>query len=228
MTKSHPPMTDQDLHSSAKALSRSPTFPPGRLTLLTALGAASGSLPLPVLPGRLVTNIRGAIAFDVARQHGLSLTAEARRALARASSVDPTRAQLIGIVSWTARRLLRRVSPLWVLAPALSAIETFALGHLMNRYLEEARTHRGIRIETDEARHIRRIVEQSLLKTLSPEIVVSQEPRADYPHGDERDDLTRLIDWTLLTTASFPSYLLRRLDASFEAVIRESKNAPSE
>jgi hypothetical protein len=219
-----------DVTTSAadRALSRSPTFPPGRLGLLTVLGAASGSFPLPFVPGRLVANVRGAIAFDVARQHGLNLTKDARRILSMADSADPKRARLIGLASWALRRVLRRVGPLWVLGPGISAIETFALGHLLNRYLEEARVHGSIRIESDEALRIRRIIDQSLLMTLSPDIVVPHEQRPDYPPGDDqRDDLTRILDWTLLSTASFPSYLLRRLDASFERVLRDRKNTES-
>lgn len=219
---------NESVTSTAKetsSLSRAPTFPPGRLGLLTLIGAASGAVPIPFLPGRMVTNVRGALAYDVARQHGLSLSRDARRVLSTADSSDPRRARLIGLATWAAGRLLRRVGPLWVLSPAAAAIETFALGHLLDRYLEEARTHHGIRIETEEALRIRKIIEQSLMQTLSPHVVVPDESRSDNPPGeDQRDDATKLVDWALLSTASAPSYLLRRLDASFDAVVRNLKN----
>ena len=207
-------------------LSRAPTFPPGRLGLLTILSAASGAVPLPFVPAQMLSNVRGAIVYDVARQHGLSLSKDARRALSVADSTNPRRARLISIATWAASRLLRRVGPLWALSPAAAAIETFTLGHLLDRYLEEARTDHGIRIEADEAKRIRRIIERSLVQTLAPDIVVTRENRADNPPGeDQRDDLTRLLDWALLSAASSPAYLLRRLDAAFDRVIRETKNA---
>lgn len=207
------------------SLSRAPTFPPGRLGLLTLMGAASGAVPIPFIPSRMVTNLRGAIVYDVARQHGLSLTNDARRVLSMADSNNPRRARIKGLASWAAGRVLRRIGPLWVLSPAVSAIETFALGHLLDRYLEEARTHHSIRIETDEALRIRRIIERSLLQTLSPDVVVAGEGRPDHPPGeDQRDDVTRLVDWALLSTASLPSYLLRRLDAAFDRVLRDLEN----
>lgn len=207
-------------------LSRAPTFPPGRLGLLTILGAASGAVPLPFIPARMLSNVRGAIVYDVARQHGLSLSNDARHVLAVADSTDPRRARLIGLATWAASRLLRRIGPLWVLSPAMAAVETFALGHLLDRYLEEARTGHGIRIEADEAQRIRRIIDRTLVQTLAPDIVVTRDSRADNPPGeDQRDDATRLVDWALLSAASSPAYLLRRLDAAFDRVVREAENA---
>lgn len=204
------------------SLTRNPTFPPGRLSVLTMVGAASGAVPIPFIPGRMLTNVRGAIAYDVARRHGLSLTTDARRVLAAADSSDPRRAKLIGLASWAAGRILRRFGPLWIVSPAASAIETFALGHLLDRYLEEARTHHSVRIEADEALRIRRIIDKSLLQALSPQISVPQEDRPDNPPGeDQRDELTKLVDWTLLSAASLPSYLLRRLDSAFERILAD-------
>lgn len=220
-------MNDAVAHSgNGHALSRAPTFPPGRLGLLTLVGAASGAVPVPFLPSRMVRNVRGAIAYDVARQHGLSLSKDARRILSSADSQNPRRARILGLATWAASRLLRRVGPLWVLSSTASAIETFALGHILDRYLEEARTHHSIRIEAEEALKIRRIIERSLAQTLSPDTVVPPESRPDNPPGeDPRDEVTRLLDWALLSTASFPSYVLRRLDASFERVLRDLENS---
>jgi len=174
----------------------------------------------------MVSHVRGAIAHDVARQHGLGLTSDARRILSTASSADPRRARLIGLATWLTSRVLRRVGPLWALSPAAAAIETFALGHLLDRFLEEARSHHGIRIEADEALRIRRIIDKALVLTLTPDIVVPKASRADNPPGeDQRDDMTKLTDWALLSTASSPAYLLRRLDAAFDRAIREAENA---
>lgn len=218
-------MNDAVTSMGRGTLTRAPTFPPGRLGLLTLMGAASGAVPLPFLPDRLISNIRGAVVHDVARQHGLNLSNDARRVLSVANCANPRRARLIGLATWAASRLLRRFSPLWVLSPAASAIETFALGHLLDRYLEEVRSLRGIRIEADEAQRICRIIEKSLAQTLAPDVVVPTDSRADNPPGeDQRDDVTRLLDWALLSTASTPAYLLRRLDAAFDRVIRDADN----
>jgi phosphate/sulfate permease len=174
----------------------------------------------------MVANVRGAIAYDVARTHGLSLSKDARRILSMTDSQNPRRARILSLATWAASRVLRRIGPLWVLSPTVSAIETFALGHLLDRYLEEARTHHSIRIEAEEALRIRRIIEKSLIQTLSPDTVVPTEGRSGNPPGeDQRDDVTRLVDWALLSTASFPSYVLRRLDAAFDRVLRDLQNS---
>jgi len=194
--------------------------------MLTTLGALSSAFPLPWVPSRLVTSVRGAIVFDVARQHGLSLTADARQVLSSADSSDPQRSKYIGFASWAVGRLLRYAGPLRLLNPCVSAIETFAMGHLLDRYFEEARIRSSVRIEADEALHIRNLISRSLRMTLAMDLVVPKESRPDQPPGDEqRDDTTRMMDWALLSTASFPSFLLRRLDASFDRVVLDLKNS---
>ena len=207
---------------SSASITRSPSSRPGRLSVLSFLGAATGAVPLPFLPSRMVTRVRGAIVYDVTRRHGLSVTNDARHTLAAANSPDPRRARIVGLANWLAGRLLRRLGPMWVLSPAVSAIETYALGHLLDRYLEEVRTGGPIRIQSEEAQRIRVLIDRTLLKCLMPNVVVATDPSPDNPPGeDERDDVTRLVDWTLLSSAAAPSYLLRRLDAAFDEIIRD-------
>jgi len=117
---------------------------------------------------------------------------------------------------------------MWVLAPAVSAFETYALGHLLDRYLEEVRTGGPVCVQAEEAQRIRMIVDRTLLKCLMPDVVVPSDSPPDNPPGDDaRDDVTRLVDWTLLSSAAMPSYLLRRLDAAFDQVIRDRAEEPA-
>ena len=204
---------------------RSATSPTGRLGLLTAFGAVSGTIPLSVVPGQMLKNVRGAIAFDVARHHGLTLTKDARQILSSADSADLTRAQYIGIATWAVGRIVKRAGPLRMLRPTICAVEIFALGHLFSRYLEEARIRRSVRIEADEALHIRRTIDRSLRMSFAVDLILPKEHQPDFPpDDDQRNSFTRLIDWALLSTASLPSYFLRRLDASFDRVVCEKPN----
>ena len=70
--------------SSVATTVRAPTS--GRLAILTGLSLAASAIPVPFLPDRVVSRIRGAIAQDVASRHGLSITSDARRILAEASN----------------------------------------------------------------------------------------------------------------------------------------------
>ena len=45
---------------------------------------------------------------------------------------------------------------------------------------------------------------------------------ADADRADLRDELTRWIDAALLTSASVPSYVERRLEAAFDEIVRET------
>ncbi|PIE06205.1 MAG: hypothetical protein CSA75_00760 [Sorangium cellulosum] len=193
--------------------------------MLSIMGAATNAIPFPFIPSKMVSNVRGAIAYEVARSHGLTITNNARRVLSIAHSTHSRKAQLVGLASWAARRIFRKTGPFWMLSPAAAALETFALGHLLNRYFEEARKNHSVRVECDEALRIRRIIDITLQQTLSPDLVVPKGYRPDNPPGeDPREDITKLLDWALLSTASLPFYLLRRLDASFERVVADLKH----
>ncbi len=213
------PTTPRD----ATPLVRTQSLPPGRLGVLSMMGAASGIVPLPVVPTRVQYRIRGAIVHDVAERHCLVLTPEARRILAEPGSPDPQRAQIRGLATFVANLMLRRFGPGWVLAPALAGIETYALGHLFDRYLERARIQNSVRINADEAQVVRLLIDRSLLRIISPDLPVRRENSADDPPGEDlREAFTRLADGILLFSASVPAWLLRRLESAFDAVLLET------
>lgn len=206
----------------ATALAHQPRIPAGRLGVLSLMGGASGIVPLPFVPSRIQYRIRGAIVHDVAQRHGLVMTPEARQVLAEPGSTDPQRARIRSVANYVAGRVLRRLGPVWVLTPALAAMETYTLGHLLDRYLDGARTKASVRIQAAEAHVVRRMIDRSLVRALSPDLPVRNEDRVEPPAEDLREELTRLTDGALLFTASIPAWLLRRLDAAFDAIVAES------
>jgi hypothetical protein len=184
----------------------------------------SGIIPLPFVPSRVLTNVRGAVVHDVARRHNLYLTNDARQILAAADSPDPRRARFIGLAAFVTRRLLRRLGPLWFFTPTFTALETFALGHLFGRYLEHARKQATVRVQADEARYVRARIDRALLRTLSPDVHARRDLPPDVAtEHDDRDDIARIIDWALLSSASFPAYIIRRMEMAFDAGADESR-----
>lgn len=193
---------------------------PGRLSVLTAFAVAASVVPLPILPDRFVGRVRGAIAHDTASRHGLSLTTEARAVLAAPGSVD--RAMALKAIEAVLTTVLKRLGPLGAAVHAARGLETFAFGFLFARYLSRHRSERGVRIQADEARHVRGLVDRSLLRAFSPNLqpAVATLPG---PIEDVRDEWTRWTDTLLLTTASLPGYLERRLEAAFDQVQAEAQ-----
>lgn len=190
----------------------------GRLGTYTVLGAASGIVPLPWIPNAIVRRVRGALAHDITARHGLSLTPEARDVLADPLAGDGAKGVLSQGVAFAVTRVLGRFGPLSAVPPVRSALGTFVLGHLLQRYLDTARTTRAARIDVDEARRVRRAIDQALLYALTTEANASREdpPR---PAEDLRDQTTQLVDGVLITMASLPGWLVRRLDAAFDEVL---------
>jgi hypothetical protein len=193
---------------------------PGRLGLLTAFAVAASAVPVPVVPDRIVDRVRGAIAHDTASRYGLSLTTEARTVLAAPGSVD--RAMALKALEAVITTVLRRLGPLGAAVFVARGLETFALGHLLDRYLARHRDERGVRIQADEARNVRSLIDRALLRAFSPNLrpAVATLPG---PIDDVRDEWTRWTDLLLLTTATLPSYVERRLEAAFDQVLAEAR-----
>jgi hypothetical protein len=204
--------------SSAVAVSSSPA-PSGRLALLTAYALAANAIPLPFLPDRVLSRVRGAIVHDVVSRHGLSLTSDARGLLADPSSEQRTR--LVRAAESVARQLLRRLRPFGVLDAASRGIEVYALGHLLDRYLREVRPTATVRMHLEEARRVREAVDKAVIRALSPTLQPSE---TTLPDGieDLRDEFTRWVDSMLLTSAALPSYVERRLEAAFDQIVAET------
>ena len=193
----------------------------GRLAVLTGVSLAAGAIPLPILPDRVVTHVRGAVAHESAARYGLSLSSDARRALARPNAKDRMRALLRKGVELFTRRLLRRVGPLAPLSTLVTSFEVYALGHLLDRYFEEVRAPGTVRILEGEAERVRVAIDEAVLVAFYP---TTQPNPLMLGKGTEdlRDEFTRWIDTLLVGAATLPSYLQRRLDAAFDEVIKRS------
>jgi hypothetical protein len=212
---SSPPST-----ASTPASARSVAEPvAGQLAVLTACAVASTVIPLPILPGRVLARVRGAVVHEVTARHGLSLTSDARALLAEPSSEARTR--LSRAVEAVARQVLRRFTPLSAVSSVARGVEVVTLGLLLGRYLDRVRPIGTVRIDAEEARAIRGVVDRSLLRAFSPSIRPQLGPLPDGAE-DLRDELTRWIDSLLLMTSSLPSYVERRLIAAFDEVVEET------
>lgn len=192
----------------------------GRLAVLTGCGLAASAIPIPVVPGRALRLIRGAIAHDVLARHGLSLVTDARRVLAEPNSQDRMRTLLRRTVEIATRRLLRRLGPLALLTTALTGFEVYALGHLLDRYVRRVRPSGTVRVQEREARRVREAIDAAVLRTFSPAVEASS-LRVNEPAEDLRDEFTRWVDTLLLTGATLPNYVERRLEAAFDGIVAQ-------
>jgi hypothetical protein len=194
----------------------------GRVATYSALAASVAALPLPWLPDSFLLRIRGALVHDVAAVHGLSLTPEAREALAQPSpdgqrSFGSQALRYLGVRF--AIRALTRFGPIALVWPLREALRTYALGHLFGRYLEVGRVERAVRIDIGEAQRVRRAVDGAILRAITV-----QSPPADQPTrvDDQRDAATALVDTLLGFAAGVPGRLIHRLDAAFDALLLQS------
>jgi hypothetical protein len=195
-----------------------PQFGGGRLGTYTLLGAMSGTVPLPWIPDAIVRRVRGALVHDLTARHGLSLSAEARAILADPTGPDGGQSYLKQGLTFAVTRVLGRIGPLAMVGPVRTALGTFVLGHLLERYLDTARMVRSVRIDVEEARRIRRAIDQAVIYALTTEGMPSRE---DSPFGSEdlRDQTTQIVDGVLISMASAPGWLVRRLDAAFDETL---------
>lgn len=204
--------------SSVATTVRAPTT--GRLAILTGLSLAASAIPIPFLPDRVVFRIRGAIAQDVATRHGLSITSDARRILAEPSGESPLRDLLKTTLGFLGKTFFKRLGPVAAVVSASQAVEVFALGHLFDRYVERHRGTKTLRVHHDEARALRKLIDSTLVRALSP--AVRPDPVPLLPGVEDlRDEFTRWIDTVLLASSSFPAYFERRLDTAFDQLIAE-------
>ena len=190
----------------------------GRLGTYTLLGAATGIIPLPWIPDAVVRRVRGALVHDLTSRHGLSLTPEARTVLVEPGGAAGPRGVISQGVTFAVTRVLGRLGPLALLSPVRSALGTWVLGHLLQRYLDGARTTRTVRIDVEEARRLRRAIDQALIYALTTD---PGRPREDppIPPEDLRDASTQIVDGVLISVASMPGWLVRRLEAAFDEVL---------
>lgn len=192
----------------------------GRLGTYALMGAAVGAVPLPWLPGSISTRIRGALVQDIAVRYGVSLTPEARQTLVEQGITEGSGGFVGSALNFAATRVLSRFGPLMFLAPLRSAMLTFALGHLFARYLQTARDAAAVRIDQAEAKRVRRAINRSLTLLFTtpphPEHLDSSAPE------ELRDQITQATDGLLSFAASLPGWVVRRLEAAFDAAIEEA------
>jgi hypothetical protein len=103
--------------------------------------------------------------------------------------------------------------------PIHHAVQTYALGHLFDRYLGRGRTRQEVRIDAEEARRVRRAIDGALAHALSVSAAPEPEPATV---DDQRDSTTALVDGLLGGAAGVPARLMRRLDASFDDLLAGS------
>jgi len=210
-------MDKDDAEKRSDALTRTP-LGGGRLGTYTMLGAACGVVPLPWIPDATVRRVRGALVHDLTSRHGLSLTPEARTLLVEPNGTEGPRGLLNQGARFAVGKVLGRFGPFALIAPVRSALGTYALGHLLQRYLESSRTARSVRIDIEEARRVRRAIDHAIVFALTTEARPSRE---ESPHAPEdlRDKGEQVVDGVLISIASMPGWLVRRLEAAFDEVI---------
>jgi hypothetical protein len=190
----------------------------GRLGTYTMLGAVCGVVPLPWIPDATVRRVRGALVHDLVSRHGLSLTPEARTLLVEPNGTEGPRGFLKQGARFAVSKVLGRFGPLAMIGPVRSALGTYVLGHLLQRYLETLRTARSVRIDIEEARRVRRAIDQALIYALTTEARPSREEGLHSPE-DLRDQGEQIVDGVLISIASMPGWLVRRLEAAFDEVL---------
>jgi hypothetical protein len=206
--------------SPVKTAQWQPPVARSRLGVYAALGATAGAVPLPWVPDALARRIRGALVHDIAARHGVSLSQDARAVFAEPSGPDGPRgvfAQALRFLgAKVAIRAVTTLAPINVFWPAKSALQTYVLGHLFDRYMEIARTERGPRIEVEEARRVRLAIDSALVRAVT---VTAETARKVSPTDDERDTVTALVDSLLGAAAGIPERLLLRIDAAFDDLL---------
>jgi hypothetical protein len=189
----------------------------GRLGTYTALGGVIGIVPLPWIPDAIARRVRGALIHDLTSRHGLSLTPEARSVLVEPGGAEGPKGVVSQGIAFAVTRVLGRLGPLAAVAPIRTALGTYVLGHLLQRYLDGARTARAVRIDVEEARKVRRAIDQALLYALTTEPRTKEE--VPIPPEDLRDQTTQIVDGVIISMASLPGWFVRRLDAAFDEVL---------
>jgi len=185
----------------------------GRLGTYSALGAAAAAIPIPIVPGSLASRVRGALVHDVCARHGLSVTPEARRVLAAHGLAEGPDGFFGMALRFATTRVFSRLGPLTFLPPLRSALLTYAIGHLLSRYLD-ARAERSVRVDVDEARRVRRAIERAITKA----VATPAPGERDVGSAPEelRDPLTQATDGIIAAVASLPGNVVRRLEAAFD------------
>jgi uncharacterized protein (DUF697 family) len=189
----------------------------GRIGTYAALGAVAVALPLPILPEIIAQRVRGALVYDLTARYGLSVTPDARKVLIARSAMVGPKGFAGSALRFATGRVLSRLGPLTFLPLVQSALYTFALGHLLHRYLDGARESRAARIDILEARHLRHAIDEAIVGSLRTE---ARGEDVDFGQPEElRDQITKVVDGAIAVVAGLPSWLVRRLEAAFDEAL---------
>jgi hypothetical protein len=212
--------TDELAETSSSTLSRD-SIATSRMGAYTAMGALTAIVPLPFVPDFVLGRVRGTLLHDIAARHGLSMSEDARTLLAEPWSSHLPRGILGQAARFVARRITTRIGPLGFLSPLRSALSTFMVGHLFERYLETSRSDRSIRIDEAEAKRIRNAMDLSLKLFLTMDV---SSPFQDVarPPEDLREGTTQLVDGVILSVASLPSWVVSRMEAAFDDALSQA------
>ena len=199
-----------------------------RVTVFALAGAVAGVVPLPILPRRIVRAIRGAMAHDVFTQHGLSLTAEARELFAEPAAGGVAPGFRKDALAFVAGRALARLGPYsTLLSPVRTAFDTLSFGRLLHRYLEKYRSSgsrgRIVRVDGEEAREIRRVLDLASSRVIRPGLQASTELVTE-PIEDYRGSIDKAIDTAMINAARMPEWVANRLDAALDDVMKGMRN----
>jgi len=186
--------------------------------MMVGLSLMAGTIPIPFVPDRVLYQLRGAVAYEVASRNGLSLSSDARHALAVVHTTSFTRKMLRKGAELTAGAFLKRMGPLSRFRGAAGALEVYALGYLLDRYMREVRPIGPLRMQQAEALRIRKAIDQATRLACKPDTKPTPLLLGEGAE-DLRDGFTRWIDSLLVGATTLPSYLERRLDAAFGEVL---------
>ncbi len=189
----------------------------GRIGTYAVLGATIVALPIPFVGGTVAERVRGALVHDIAGRYGLAVTPDARKLLVESGSIEGPKGFVGTAVRFVTGRVLARLGPLSFLPPIQSAIYTFGLGHLLQRYLENFREVRATRIDIIEARKLRKAIDEAILGVIR---TGPREEKLEYGQPEElRDQITQAVDGAITLVAGMPSWVVRRLEAAFDEAI---------
>ena len=189
---------------------------PGRVATYAILSSATGVVPVPWLPDTLARSIRGAMVHDIARRTGVIIPMESRGILSEPAGTEGPRSPAKQVAQFAFKKVLGRFGPAAFLPPVKVAMDTFVLGHLLERYIAMKNLPRGAWLSPEEARRLRHAMDQSVAASVNVKVPEDSE---DTPllFPEDRDFFTAAIDAVLNRTASAPSWLIARLDAAFDS-----------
>lgn len=195
---------------------------PGTLGVYALMGGLAGGVPLPWLPDSMVRGIRGAMVQDIAHRAGVHLPHDARDVLSEPTGTEGPRSPMGHAAKFAVTKVLARLGPAVLVPPLKACLETFVLGHLFHRYVDQEMRRTDRRLDVVEARRIRRAIDRALVSAITISAPRPSKPSRDL--SDDRDSWTILADNLVMGAAGVPSWVAQRLEAAFDEQLRNSKD----